>query len=232
MIANKYSLAFDIYGTIIDTTGILDELIPHTGEMAQPFMDCWRNKQLEYSWRRGLMQQYIDFSDCTRDALEFTCKIFEIDFTNNIKKELLGAYRFLPAFPEVASSLQDIQNAGYGIYVLSNGSKNAVTTLLKHAKLEEYFLDVVSVEDVQMFKPSPIVYEHFNRTTNTDKSSSWLISGNAFDVAGAIAYGMDTVWIKRSPNMVFDPGMGSPTFVTPNLRNLARKLDASLEGTF
>ena len=31
---------------------------------------------------------------------------------------------------------------------------------------------IVSVEGVQVFKPSPLVYEHFNKQTNSTKSDS------------------------------------------------------------
>ena len=33
------------------------------------FMNKWRAKQLEYSFRRGLMQNYVDFGICTRQSI-------------------------------------------------------------------------------------------------------------------------------------------------------------------
>lgn len=41
-----------------------------------------------------------------------------------------------------------------------------------------FFDGIVSVENVNMFKTSPLVYEHFNMRINSTKSDSWLISGN------------------------------------------------------
>ncbi len=50
------ALAFDIYGTLIDPHGVVDELAQHVG--AQNF-DIWRDKQLEYTFRCGLMDRYL-----------------------------------------------------------------------------------------------------------------------------------------------------------------------------
>ncbi|WP_455201983.1 HAD-IA family hydrolase, partial [Kaarinaea lacus] len=71
-------LAFDVYGTLIDTHGVIVELEKHLGERAAAFSQTWRDKQLEYSFRRGLMQQYKDFSVCTGDAFEFTCSYYKL----------------------------------------------------------------------------------------------------------------------------------------------------------
>ena len=49
------TLAFDVYGTLINTHGVLSLLDDMIGDNAQAFSNTWREKQLEYSFRRGLM---------------------------------------------------------------------------------------------------------------------------------------------------------------------------------
>ena len=51
----KYTIAFDVYGTLINTSGVFQLLQKMIGAQALPFMELWRSKQLEYSFRRGLM---------------------------------------------------------------------------------------------------------------------------------------------------------------------------------
>ena len=48
-------LAFDVYGTLIDTQGIVTSLSGFVGDKAGEFSRIWRDKQLEYSFRRGLL---------------------------------------------------------------------------------------------------------------------------------------------------------------------------------
>ena len=200
----KYTLAFDVYGTLINTSGVFNSLEKMIGSKAKQVMDTWRNKQLEYSYRRGLMNKFIDFSVCTKDALEFSCKTFKADLSDAQKEALMNEYKVLPAFADVKEGLQTLRNDGYKIYAFSNGSKNAVSNLLINAKIIDLFNGVISVEDVKMFKPSPLVYKHFNKKTDSTKETSWLISSNPFDVIGANSYGMRTAWVKRSSESIFD----------------------------
>ncbi len=71
-----------------------------------------------------------------------------------------------------------------------------------------------------MFKPNPIVYQYFNTSTNSKKENSWLISENAFDVMGAISYGMKAVWVQRSAKTIFDPWGIEPTAIISSLGEL------------
>jgi hypothetical protein len=53
----KITLAFDLYGTLVEPSGMAKHLAHDVGAKATEFADCWREKQLEYSFRRGLMQR-------------------------------------------------------------------------------------------------------------------------------------------------------------------------------
>ncbi len=75
------TLAFDVYGTLIDTHGMVSELREFAGERAGEFSRIWREKQLEYSFRRGLMQNYETFAVCTRHALDYTCAFCGVPLT-------------------------------------------------------------------------------------------------------------------------------------------------------
>jgi len=95
------TIAFDVYGTLIDTQGIIADLEQMIGEKAKDFSQTWREKQLEYSFRRGLMQNHVNFGVCTSQALGYTCQYYGISLTEEQKTELLAAYSALPAFEDV-----------------------------------------------------------------------------------------------------------------------------------
>ena len=82
------TLAFDVYGTLINTNGLVAKLHGLMGDKATAFSQTWRDKQLEYSFRRGLMQNYRDFSVCTAQALEYSCSFHRVSITENQRKEL------------------------------------------------------------------------------------------------------------------------------------------------
>jgi len=86
--SNKTTLAFDVYGTLIDTAGVYVALEKLINTKATLFMNTWRAKQLEYTFRRGLMQNYVDFSTCTRQSLEYTCELLNVDLSETEKNNL------------------------------------------------------------------------------------------------------------------------------------------------
>lgn len=220
------TLAFDVYGTLIDTHGVVEALRPHLGERAQAFSGLWREKQLEYAFRRGLMQNYETFAVCTRQALAYTAQAFRLDLAPSQTGALLEVYRTLPAFGDARQGLERAQAAGFRLFAFSNGTAEAVDMLLQHAGLRDLLLGVVSVDDVRSFKPDPGVYAHFLRKAGVAGGEAWLISGNPFDVLGAVSAGMRAAWVKRSPEALFDPWGVEPTLVVTALTDLVGGIEA------
>ena len=214
------ALAFDIYGTLINPHGVVDDLTRHLGDDAQAFSTVWRDKQLEYSFRRGLMGRYEDFPTCTRQALEYTDRLMQTGLAESVKNELMQRYRKLPAFADVPASLQALSGQGMRLFAFSNGTADAVGSLLQHAKIDQYFEGVVSVDAIRTFKPDPRVYRHFVEVAGADVADCWLVSSNAFDVIGALACGMQAAWLQRSAAMVFDPWELQPSCIIERLDQL------------
>ena len=221
----KITLAFDVYGTLLNTHGVVIALEELIGNQAQTFSQTWRDKQLEYSFRRGLMQSYDVFPVCISDALNYSCLHYKTSFTEGEKNELLHIYSRLPAFDDAITSLQELRKTDNHLYAFSNGPRVTVEELLSTANIREYFLEIVSVDSIKTFKPSPDVYDHFVRTSNAEKENAWLISSNPFDVIGAISAGMKAVWVQRSKEVIFDPWGVEPTIAISSLLKLREKID-------
>lgn len=219
------TLAFDVYGTLIDTHGVVIALEKHLGTDAPGFSRTWREKQLEYSFRRGLMQNYENFAVCTSNALDYTCSYFNVPLNQQEKEDLLDAYNVLPSFEDAKEGLERAGKSGYRLFAFSNGSADAVETLLKHAGIRDYFIGVVSVDEMKSFKPNPAVYSHFLRRAGAAGAEAWLISSNPFDVIGAISSGMRAAWVKRAPEALFDPWGIEPTLTVNSLLDLAEQID-------
>jgi 2-haloacid dehalogenase len=217
-------LAFDVYGTLIDTQGVVTRLRDFVGDKAEEFSRVWREKQLEYSFRRGLMRSYESFGVCTSQALDYTCAGLDLALTADQKAALLAEYSCLPAFDDVKDSLVALKSDGHSLYAFSNGTAAAVETLLVTAGIRELFDGVVSVDDKQTFKPNPDVYEHMLNTTASSADNAWLISSNPFDVIGAVSYGLRAAWVQRSNRSIFDPWGIEPTLRITTLRELAASI--------
>ena len=215
------TLALDIYGTLIDPLAVSTALAALVGDKAGTIAGTWRSKQLEYSFRRGLMGAYRDFSQVTREALDFACETHGARLAADDKTRLMSHYRALDAFADVAPALAALEHKGVVLHAFSNGVADDVAALLTHAGLNDRISSIVSADEVQTFKPDPRLYAHFLERAGTTAATTWLVSSNPFDVIGAGACGWRTVWVKRKADAVFDPWNYSPTAVISDLTELS-----------
>lgn len=216
-------LAFDVYGTLIDPLAMEADLLPLFGDRAREACALWRQKQLEYSFRRAIMQRYLNFAACTAQALDFVARSFAIELADPQKSALLDRYRKLPAYPDVAAGLNALSD--HKLVACSNGLESDVRALLDHAGLLDRFAMIVSVDDVKTFKPSRVVYDYLaDRCADlcgAGKHELWMISANPFDVIGAKSAGLRAAWLQRDARAPFDAWEFSPDAIVAGIADLA-----------
>ena len=219
------AIGFDIYGTLVDPLEMNEHLRPLFGEdLADKFSELWRNKQIEYTFRRAVMRRYEDFGVCTRQALVHTAGVLGVDLTDEEQKRLIEGYQNLRPFPDVVPGIQALKSKGRTLVAFSNGVEATARTLLENAGVLEHLHGVISVDDVKTFKPDSEVYHYLARRLGKEPSGTWLVSSNPFDVIGAKAAGLAAAWIQRKPDTPFDPWGIEPDLVAPDLEALAQRL--------
>ena len=217
-------LGFDVYGTLVDPFGMERQLVALFGDRGRATCALWRQKQLEYSFRRGLMRCYEDFDACTRRALEFAAEVYNVELSDAAQQQLLTDYLRLPAFPDVVPALETLRESGCRLLAFSNGVENSLRTLLDKAGLLSYFEAVVSVDHIKTFKPNPDVYAYLMSRGGRSRAETWLVSANPFDVIGAKAAHLRAAWIRRNSDDPFDPWEFEPDVVVGNLMELSTGL--------
>ena len=218
------ALGFDIYGTLVDPLEMDEHLEEMVGERADRFSALWRAKQIEYTWRRALMREYVDFGVCTRQALDFAALSFGLELSGDGRERLVEEYQNLRPFPDVVPGLERLRSEGHSLVAFSNGVERTVRVLLERGGVLDHLEDVVSVDDLGTFKPDPEVYRYLARRLGRPVGETWLVSSNAWDVIGAKSAGLRTAWVRRSPEAVFDPWATEPDLVVEDLGELAGKL--------
>lgn len=106
------------------------------------------------------------------------------------------------------------------------GRSDDVKHLLERSGLVRHFDGAVSLQEAKLFKPSSAAYDHFLRAVGVSPGNARLVSGNPFDVIGAVSAGLHGVWVKRSPHAVFDPWEIESTVVVDDLADLANAVIA------
>ncbi|KAK2628987.1 hypothetical protein QTJ16_002090 [Diplocarpon rosae] len=227
MASNKgIVIAFDLYGTLLSTESIAEELATHFGEeKAQAVAASWRNFQLEYTWRMNSMNIYKPFSEVTRASLQHALSASSETLSDENIVSLMKAYDSLDTFPDVAPGLRAIaSDPSISAYVFSNGTDSMVTSSVKSSpSLSPHaatFKDLITVQEIGVFKPNPRVYQYLAKKVGKENNFGdvWLVSGNPFDVVGARVVGMQAAWVDRGGKGWVDrlgtltPG-GEPTIV-------------------
>ncbi len=222
--ATPEALAFDVYGTLVDPIGVHVELERHTGDAARRISELWRQKQLEYTFRLTAMERYEDFEWVTHRALHHALAATGFELAAGQVDELMAAYDRLARYPDVADGLDMLRAAGHTLAILSNGTPRMLERLVMNVGLRPPLEEVISVDEVRVYKPSPLVYRHAAERLRRPVDEVRLVSSNPFDVIGAENAGMRAAWIDRSGG-VFDTLAEPPRMVVSSLVELAVELD-------
>ena len=187
---------FDAYGTLFDVNAACRELSKEVGDKWNELSSLWRLRQVEYTWLRNSMKEYIDFWKITSDALDYAMETLNI---NNIKlrDDLLSLYLKLEAYPEVKSILEDIKKREMKTAILSNGNKKMLESAVTNAKIQHLLDKVLSVDDCKVYKPATEVYDLVHKKMGVKKENVLFFSSNAWDMHAASNYGFKTIWVNR-----------------------------------
>lgn len=196
-IGNLKGLAFDAYGTLFDVfsaTALCEQLFPGKGNaLAQ----LWRAKQLQYSLFRSLMGRHKDFWQVTEDGLIYASKSLKLDLTPEKQQSLMDSYLSLAVFSDVKPGLEALKKQGVRLAILSNGEPKMLEAAAKSSGIYGLLDEIISVEEVKMFKPSPRVYNLVPERMKVSNDELGFVSSNSWDVNGAASAGLTTFWIQR-----------------------------------
>jgi 2-haloacid dehalogenase len=212
-------VAFDVYGTLVDTAGIGAALRPVVGDIAPEFARRWREKQLEYTFRRALMRRYVEFPVCVDQAFDHTLRTLNVVVDDDDRARILEAFRTLPAYPDAQPALEVLRARGVRCIAFSNGIARDVEALLVHGGLRAQIEGIVSLADIRTYKPDVAAYEYLCDATHTDANDIWLVSGNPFDVIGALGAGLRAAWVRRG-YCEYDTWEFTPTAIVETLTGL------------
>jgi 2-haloacid dehalogenase len=207
-------LAFDAYGTLYDVHSVIElaeHLFPGHGTALS---NAWRLKQLQYSWQRSLMNHYADFWKVTEDSLVFATNSLKLTLDALTRKQLMDAYLSLKTFADVAPGLKELSAAGFKLAILSNGAPRMLREVTKNAGVQQFLDDIISVDAVRIYKPSPRTYQLVSKKLGTTPEATGFVSSNAWDIAGAASFGLTTFWINRTNQPTDELGFPAHWMVT------------------
>lgn len=187
---------FDAYGTLFDINSAARDAQDALGDKWQPIATVWRTKQLQYTWLRSLAGRHADFWQVTGDALGFALSAHGLN-NPELHERLMSLYLALNTYPEAAFALQRLKAAGMRLAILSNGSPAMLEAAVANAGIGNLLATVLSVEEVNVYKPHPSVYRLACERLRLAPQKICFISSNGWDAYSAKAFGMRVLWCNR-----------------------------------
>ena len=221
----KYrSIVFDAYGTLFDINAAAQKsALVSSNSLLQrnwkELAEIWRKKQIEYTWLQNILGSHTDFLDITKISLDFALEEMTLDQEPKLRKTLLDLYRKSEAYPEVVQVLEDLNDRGVKLSILSNGTPEMLLSACASTRIEKLLDFIVSVEDIGIFKPDGRVYELVNSKMEYKISEVLFVSSNGWDIMGAAKFGFSTAWINRNKKPV-ERMQWKPNYELSNLMHI------------
>ncbi len=188
---------FDAYGTLFDLAAAAANCSDALGDQAAPLSALWRTKQLEYTWLRSLMDEYVDFVQVTADGLDYALETLGLDGDPELRQRLLNMFMELDAYGEVKDVLTRLKAGGMKCAILSNGTPKMLSSAVNNAGISDLLDAVISVDDIGIYKPYISVYQLAVDTLGVPAERICFMSSNAWDASGAANFGFRVNWVNR-----------------------------------
>jgi len=181
------AVVFDAFGTLFSVEPLQRKLRPAG-------LEAWFERLLHSAASLTLSGQFVPFSELAESTLKTTIATLGL---KQDPKQILDLLQRLPPQPEAEAAFDRLDDARVLIGVLTNGGERQTAGLLAGAGLDERVAEVVSVEEVELYKPHPAVYRHAAERLGVEPRRLTLIAAHAWDVVGAKQAGLDAIWVDR-----------------------------------
>ena len=204
------TVTVDSYGTLVDPDAAGGALAAYADD-PELVAAQWRARSLSYVMIVDAVNDYRPFDELIEAALEQVLGAHDLETTADERAEIMAVYDDLDPFADVRDGLAALAET-HEISVLSMGTPEMLESLLEQVGIGDVVEEVISVHEIRRYKPNAAVYRHGATRTGTPIEKVAHVAGPSFDVRGAMAAGMQGVWIDRAG----EPW--DPCFPDPDLR--------------
>ncbi len=196
------TLAFDIFGTVLDLSG---SLVPPTAQFLETkgakvdghaFWGRWRARQrIEQYQDSLLMLGHSGYLETCRRAFVYCLRVDEIDFTDTEIDDFMGVWQELRPFDDAIEGLNRLKGH-YRLVALSNGERPYLEHLVAN-QIKVEFDAIFSVDAAGAFKPHPSIYRTAAQYLGSEPHEIMTVAAHSFDILGERACGFRGAYVNR-----------------------------------
>ena len=215
------TVLFDINETTLDLNHLrktFDQLLNH-----QMPLELWFSNLLHSSVVAVTTGLETRFADLARANLEKLMNQHQIKAKPDEIDDFLTRFASLPAHSDVAPALTQLQQSGLKTVAFSNSSSALLASQIENAQLMPLFDQIISVEEINSFKPSAKAYQYAAQCLNHAPEEVLLIAAHDWDVHGALSAGLGGAYLQRGPGL-YNPLYLAPTLNGTSMTELSDKI--------
>lgn len=188
------TVMFDSFSTVVDVnvSKNLEDFVDNPELTSQ----LWRT----YISRFRPLANFIGYcshAEINRQALRYVFELRNIPYTEDDLEEIASIYHDLDPFDDVRSGMERLRDAGYDLYILSNGDHNVLSSMIENAEIEHVIEDAISANEIKTYKPHVRLYKYAANQASTPPENIVHCSAGWWDVQGAMYAGMQGAWVNR-----------------------------------
>jgi 2-haloacid dehalogenase len=189
------AIAFDVLETLFDSLPV-EKALAGAGLPAGSG-ELWLARTLRNGFALAASGAFHCFDEVARATLRGMLEERELEEEEGQVDAILGCLRDLPPHSDVGPALSRVRAAGVPAVAVSNAGTDAIRELLGKAGLAAMVEGIVSIDDVQHWKPRPEVYWHVARLLGLATSKVAVVAAHGWDVHGAHRAGFTTGFVAR-----------------------------------
>jgi 2-haloacid dehalogenase len=203
-------IAFDVVGTLLSLAP-LGPLLASAGGDADT-LDRWFSRLLADGFVLTAARSYQPFRDVAKASLH---EILPKAKATAVDRVMAGLGKLAPypdSGPAMGRAALDAR-----VIVITNAGTDSTRKLLARTGLDTFVEQVVSSEDVRVWKPAADPYSYAAAVVGTPSERLGLVTAHTWDVLGAHRAGLVTGWCNRTggsfPTVFGRPDVTGPTLI-------------------
>lgn len=214
---SRNTILFDINETVLDLNQLKPKFEHAFGD--ESVSALWFATLLHSSTVCAVTGLKSGFADLAAVILDNIAVKKGINLTTDTRDDILATFAGLSAHDDIKPALTKLKNNGYQTIAFSNSSLTLIKKQIENAGLNEYFDQVISVEETGSFKPDPKVYQFVAKQLNKPLSELRLVATHDWDTHGAMSTGMLAAYIDRS-GAPYHPLYLKPSIIETNMNDI------------
>lgn len=185
-------VAFDVVQTLMSLESLRERL--SVAGLPGSVLERWFDRILRDGMALTLTGDYVRFPVLAASGLR-TLAAGEI--SDDAVEHVMAGFAEAHEQPDAEPAMRMLAGAGLSLVCLTNGPADSTQDFLTRTTLDRFVDEVISVEDVRLWKPAGEVYAHALRRLGRPAEEVAMVAVHAWDCHGARRAGLTTGWAGR-----------------------------------